>query len=87
MNPLETVADAEHLDALEAAPDRGGGDDTVDAWRRPAGDENREPSLVTHADTLKNVRIKNIRFGRCGFAAEPNERSWHPGCVTRAPGG
>jgi hypothetical protein len=47
-DPLEAVADAEDVDALEPGPNRRRADDAVDAWGRPAPDENGQRMLMLH---------------------------------------
>src|SRR5207247_8894444 len=47
-DPLEPVADAEHVDRFQPCPDRGGTDDTVDPRRRPAPDQDRQSLPLGH---------------------------------------
>src|SRR5260221_559573 len=51
-DPLEPVADPQHLDALQLAADRGGADDAVDAWGGSAADEDGELLGLTHEEDL-----------------------------------
>ena len=47
-DPLEAVADAEHVDAFELRADRRRPDDAVDAGRGTAADEDRQLLLLSH---------------------------------------
>ena len=51
-DPLEAVADAEDLDALEHAADGRGADDAVDAGGGAAADENGQSLLMAHGQHL-----------------------------------
>src|SRR5262249_12282931 len=57
--PLEAVADADHIDAGERAPDGGAADHAVDARRGAAADEDRELLSLAHVPSLfpNGVRI------------------------------
>ena len=57
--PLEAILDAEHVDALEQCADGGGGDDAVDAGRRPSAHEDREFLAVRH----EALRMLGLRRG------------------------
>ena len=54
-DPVEAVADAEHPDAFERAPDGGGADDAVDAGGGAAADEDREVRASTHAASMAST--------------------------------
>ena len=47
-DPLEPVADADDVDALEPGADRRRADDAVDAGRRSAADENGQRMVMLH---------------------------------------
>ena len=51
-DPLEAVAQAEDLEALELGADGGGADDAVDAGGGAAADENGELSVMFHGPIL-----------------------------------
>ena len=57
-DPLEAVADAEHLDPLEQAADRGRADDAVDAGGGPAPDQDRQSLLMAH---VRHLELKERR--------------------------
>ncbi len=54
-DPLEAVADPEHLDALEQAADGGRADHAVDAGSGPAPDQDRQSLLMAHGLTSRDA--------------------------------
>ena len=70
-DPLEAVADAEHLDALEDGADGGRADDAVDAGRRAAADEDRQPVVGVHGTPSLHVATAAASRGTPSSLAEP----------------
>ena len=63
--PFEAVADADDVEPLEPGADGGGGDDAVDAGRRPAADEDGEAVMMFHGlacQPKKSISLTQARI-------------------------
>jgi hypothetical protein len=81
--PLEAVADAEHLDALEHSADGGGADHAVDAGGGAAAHQDGHLLRVMHGSTFRSPYRAVVRVTRSGPAGLARATAPAPGTFAR----